>query len=87
MEPILGRTYSDKITGFKGICVGVVHYISGCNQAVLVPKLKADGSPVPGEWFDWQRLEEDTTVAQVILDNTAGPGFDSAPTRSTPPTR
>ena len=72
----LGRTYKDKITGFKGIATGFVTYISGCNQAMLAPLAK-DGAFVESQWFDEQRL---ISVGDKIvsLDNGKTPGFDKA---------
>lgn len=34
----LGETYEDCITGFTGVAVGYVQYLTGCNQALLVPR-------------------------------------------------
>ena len=52
MDVRLGYTYRDKVSGFRGVCTGTAQYLSGCNQAVLSPKVKADGSLERGEWFD-----------------------------------
>jgi len=79
---ILGYTYKDKITGFTGTCTGYVEYISGCNQLLLVPPIKPDGSIVDSKWFDVQRCELVQNIARVTLDNGATPGCDAAaPTR------
>ncbi len=77
----LGKTYKDKITGFKGIATGYVQYISGCNQALLAPPVAKDGAKVEAEWFDEQRLDV-VRIKAVTLDNGKTPGFDkSAPRR------
>lgn len=73
----LGFTYRGRITGFTGIAVGVVEYISGCNQALLAPKCGDDGALRESQWFDLQRLQEVKTV-RVTLDNGATPGCDKA---------
>ena len=39
----LGRTATDKITGFSGIATGFVVYITGCNQYLINPKAKKGG--------------------------------------------
>lgn len=77
----LGITARDKITGFQGVVVGFVQYISGCNQALLVPPAKKDGTLLDGQWFDVQRCER-VGKAAVKLDNGATPGCDKpAPKR------
>jgi hypothetical protein len=77
----LGKKYKDKITQFEGICTGYVKYISGCNQALLVPKVLKDGSLPEPVWFDEQRLKKISDV-KIKLDNSKSPGFDKqAPIR------
>ena len=53
---ILGEEYRDNITGFQGTATGHVNYISGCDQTLLAPRAKEDGSLVSGVWFDDDRL-------------------------------
>lgn len=76
----LGHTVRDRITGFIGIVTGIVTYISGCSQALVVPKVKADGTLAEGQWFDLQRLELQSKK-QITLANDATPGPDAAPAR------
>lgn len=76
----VGMKVKDKITGFAGTVTGVVRYISGCNQALVVPPAREDGSFISGEWFDLQRLEI-TSQDVLVLDNSITPGADRAPTR------
>lgn len=71
----LGITAKDKITGFHGVVVGFCQYLSGCNQALLVPKLGKNGEYKESHWFDVQRLEQVGTKT-VKLDNGETPGFD-----------
>ena len=74
---ILGATYKDKITGFKGIATGHCRYLTGCHQTLLAPK-KADQE---SKWFDDQRLEP-VGDKVIKLDNSKTPGFDKpAPIR------
>lgn len=73
----LGATYSDRITGFEGVCTGYVTYLTGFNQALLTPRAK-DGALVDAQWFDEQRLEENPNRELIVLDNSANPGFDKA---------
>lgn len=78
----LGITVQDRITGFRGIVTGFVQYLSGCNQALVVPAVAPDGALRDSQWFDVQRLVPDTTVAPLVLDNSETPGFDApAPKR------
>lgn len=71
----LGATYRDKVTGFKGVAVGYVRYMTGCNQALLVPPVDDKGATVESHWYDVQRLERQKT-AVIELDNTETPGCD-----------
>ncbi|TAM96257.1 MAG: hypothetical protein EPN45_21200 [Rhizobiaceae bacterium] len=77
MKTILGSRVRDKITGFTGIVTGRCEYISGCNQALVAPSAKEDGTLPDSHWVDEQRLDrlDDSLVA---LDNGATPGFDRA---------
>lgn len=77
MSNILGTTQCDKITGFQGVVTGYCQYLTGCNQALLVPKIGDDGSFKEPQWFDTQRLDQVGTDA-VTLNNGASPGFDKA---------
>lgn len=72
----LGITVIDKITGFRGVVTGFVQYITGCNQCLVVPPLGADGGVRDATWFDVQRLDVDTAVPAIMLDNGATPGCD-----------
>jgi hypothetical protein len=77
----LGREYKDKITGFKGVAIGFVQYISGCNQGLLAPSVGEDGAMKDAQWIDEQRL---TPVGDEVITLTNGetPGFDiPAPSR------
>lgn len=72
---LLSARCRDKITGFTGICTGVVFYATGCNQALLVPPVDKDGKTQEAHWFDLQRLEVLESYA-VVLDNGETPGCD-----------
>ncbi|MDG4903176.1 hypothetical protein P9279_21950 [Mesorhizobium sp. WSM4962] len=83
MKAVLGTTVRDIVTGFSGVVTGRVEYITGCNQALVQPKVKEDGSAMTDSaWVDEQRLEAVAGVPRVKLDNGATPGFDKpAPRR------
>jgi len=73
----LGAEYRDKIGGFKGVCTGYCEYLSGCNQALLIPRVGKDGKAPDGAWYDVQRLER-VGKKIVKLDNSKTPGCDMA---------
>lgn len=73
---MLGSTVRDRITGFTGVVTGHVEYLTGCNQALVVPPMR-DGKLPESQWFDVQRLE-DTGAECIVLDNGATPGCDKA---------
>ena len=79
MNHLLGKTVKDRITGFKGVVVGYVEYISGCNQVLIVPRVKEDGSTINSGWYDEQRIDIDVSASQIVLDNSRTPGSDKAP--------
>lgn len=76
---LLGRKVKDRITGFAGVVTGYVYYISGCNQALVVPPVGKDGKNADSNWFDVQRLEIDAKAKPIVLNNAATPGPDRAP--------
>lgn len=83
-EIVLGMTFKDRITGFRGVATGFVRYLTGCNQALLAPTVDATGAMRESAWFDVQRLEVDPDVPRIKLDTYTypGPGSDKpAPKR------
>lgn len=75
---MLGKTVSDRITGFRGVVTGYVEYLSGCNQVLVVPPISADGTLRDASWFDVQRVDVLDHVPPVVLDNGTTPGCDRA---------
>lgn len=69
----LGNTYTDKVTGFSGVAIGRVEYLTGCNQVLLAPPIARDGALRDSAWFDEQRLEVEG-AERITLDNGATPG-------------
>lgn len=52
-----GAIVEDKVTGFKGVVTGVVHFLSGSVQAHVQPRAGKDGK-LPDIWsFDLDRLK------------------------------
>lgn len=78
----LGITVRDRITGFTGTVTGTAHYLTGCNQACVLPPLGENGTYREALWFDQQRLER-VGDDRVTLDNGDTPGCDMPP----PPAR
>lgn len=74
----LGSKVKDKITGFSGVVTGFVTYLSGFNQALVVPRVGKDGAFKDGQWFDEQRLVINKKIAPIKLDNGKTPGADIA---------
>ena len=75
MNKYLGYTYYDEITGFTGVCVGYIEYLTGCNQMLLVPK-GSSNKREPSEWFDKSRLMWSSSDARILLDVGRDPGCD-----------
>jgi len=54
---ILGCKAKEKITGFTGIVIGHVTYLTGCDQYLLIPK-SSDGKYPEAVWLDEGKLEK-----------------------------
>lgn len=76
----LGQKAMDRITGFTGMVTGRAEYISGCEQLLVQPPVKSDGTFVDPHWIDIDRLvvvEEKPVQLEV-----SKPGLDvPAPVR------
>jgi hypothetical protein len=53
----LGDEVTDKITGFRGVAISRVEYLTGCVQFGLAAKVKADGTIPETVYLDESRLE------------------------------
>lgn len=53
-----GKKYRDTVTGFEGVCTGIVRHQFGCVRACLQPKAKDDGTIPESVWFDEESLED-----------------------------
>lgn len=58
----LGTKVKDSLTGFEGIAVSRCEYLYGCVRVFVEPEQLKDGRPIEGEWFDEQRLTEESTA-------------------------
>lgn len=65
----MGKAVKDLITGFEGTVTGSAEYITGCDQHLVQPVCKGDGSYHEGKWFDDSRLEiVDSKVVELNVD-------------------
>lgn len=71
-----GKQYRDVVTGFEGTCTGVVDYLTGCRQYLLVGKA-SDGKEAAASWFDEDRCEA-LDSAPVRISRHTRNGFDQA---------
>lgn len=67
MKITLGRTYRDIVTGFEGICTGVVEWMYGCEQYSLQPRSDtASKKERPSLFFARQLEEVDAGISDKI---------------------
>lgn len=64
----LGSRVKDKITGFEGIAIASVTYLTGCEQIGITPPLDKDGKLVETQYFDITRLEVIDDAAFIPAD-------------------
>ena len=79
MTTKLGQKVRDIITGFEGVATGRCEYITGCNQILVAPRVKDDGTKPDPQWLDEDRLE--VTDAKAITLPLTSAGFDVAAPR------
>lgn len=72
---VLGARVKDKITGFEGVVTGICHYITGCDQVLVQPKLKKGGDFVEARWIDIMRAAPQGG-ALLVLDEARNTGPD-----------
>ena len=79
-----GDTVVDMVTNLAGIAIGRVNYITGCEQILLQPPVKKDGTFIESRWVDVDRLRVGTAKRVVLTSpvRIGGAGPDKpAPTR------
>ena len=64
MRVNLGELVEDVLTGFRGRVYGLVHYMTGCHQALVIPWVDRDGKKGDPHWIDLDRCK------------VVGPGLD-----------
>lgn len=52
----LGKKAKDKVTGFEGIIIGKINYLTGCDQYGIVAPVKKGEATKSAEWFDVHRV-------------------------------
>lgn len=57
MKENLGMKARDKVTGLEGTIIGMIHYLTGCNQYGILGKIAADGKVPDTYWIDVDRCE------------------------------
>ncbi len=72
-----GYHFRDEITGFEGVCIGHVTYLTGCDQLLLQPKSDDASKRPASEWFDINRLTK-LAAPRVQFDVGPKPGADRA---------
>lgn len=71
----LGDSVQDRMTGFKGVAVGVTEWLYGCRRIAVQSVELKDGKPIEPEWFDEQRLTDNPAATS------GGPKSDPASRR------
>ena len=78
----LGQEVREQVTGFTGVVVGRVEYLSGCEQCLVQPPVKEDGTFADSHWFDEPRLTVTLKPKVTIKGAERDPGPDKpAPMR------
>jgi len=80
----LGQRVRDVVTGFEGIVVSRVEYLSGCVQYCVKPHVGEDGKMLEGEYIDEQRIEIVGDGKTVIAAPTGGVMSDTPRDRYSP---
>lgn len=73
----LGKTFTDRVTGFTGVCTARIEYITGCVHLGIQPAVDKEGKLPSMEYFDESRLKSESYEAVKLSE---GPnGGPSAP--------
>ncbi|RRN78523.1 hypothetical protein EIM50_13620 [Pseudoxanthomonas sp. SGD-10] len=74
----LGTSVRDVISGFEGVVIGHVAYLTGCNQSLVQPRSEDPKVRPAAEWFDDSRLESLEAEAIRLPVLAEQPGCDRA---------
>jgi len=72
MDIIMGKTYRDIVSGFEGVCVGVIEWMYGCEQYSLQPRSESAFKREKPALFFAKQLE---LVDEGISDKVETPAF------------
>jgi hypothetical protein len=67
----LGKHGKDVITGFEGTVTSEHHYLTGCTQYGLQPKIKKDGTLGDTMYFDENRIEFSGDAIELKIEQEA----------------
>lgn len=76
----LGSKVKDKITGFTGIAISHIKYLTGCDQIGVTPEVDKDGKVQDTHYFDYTRLdviENPIKLNKSVDKKTGGPNRDA----------
>jgi hypothetical protein len=81
----LGSKVRDIVTGFQGVAVARVEYLTGCEQIGIAPPVDQEGKVREAQYFDFTRLEvlDDSNVMNQ-LQPARDPQLQFAHTRGGP---
>ena len=73
----LGKNYRDMVSGFEGICTGIVDWLYGCRQFILSPKAENTSKKESSSLFFEKQLEylDDGIVDKVEVPVVGEPKF------------
>lgn len=74
----LGDIVEDKITGFKGVAIGITKWLHGCRRITIQPEGMKDGKPLESSVFDEPQCIVLRAAKYKTTANTGGPGPVSA---------
>lgn len=84
----LGDRAQDRISGLRGIVVGITDYLFQCRAIGIQAEGLHDGSPIKTVWFDEDQVDvvkkSVLTVRPVTRAGTREPAWTGGPERSTP---
>lgn len=81
----LGDKCKDKITGFKGTCIGRTQWLHGCVRITIQPEALRDGKPIEAHTFDEPQVELIKAAPAKVAALTGGP--IPSPKRAKTPSR
>lgn len=74
----LNKKATDLITEFTGTVTAYCQYVTGCDQYLLTPKCKEDGTKPQSYWFNVNRLEfEDDGRPKLNTKKDKGPDIEA----------